>query len=315
MRILLGCLAAAMLLAGAARAAGPQPALTPAEQAEVARIRAIYAALKPQTGDVPVAGTGATLHLGKDYYFVDPAESRKILVDAWHNPPEAADGVLGLVFPAGKDFTDRTWSAVITYSDEGYVSDDDANKTDYNALIQQARDAEPGINARRKAEGVEEMHLIGWAQPPYYDKPHHTLIWAREIRFGDQSDHTLNYDLRALGRRGVLSMNILSAMSDLAEVRRAAAKLQNVGTFDPGARYADYKAGTDKKAEYGIAGLVAAGIGAVVVKKLGLLAIGLVFVKKFIALILAGFAGAAAWLRRLFTGKKGPPAGAPPALP
>ncbi|MGH6872799.1 MAG: DUF2167 domain-containing protein [Rhizomicrobium sp.] len=300
MRIVLGCLAvAAMVMMGAAQA-DPQPSLTPAQQAEVAKLKALYQSLHPKFGDVTVPGTGATLHLGKDYYYLPPDEARKILIDAWHNSPEDVNDELGLIFPAGKTFVDDTWSAIVTYTDDGYVTDSDAKSTDYDKMIQQARDQEPEINARRKAESLDELHIVDWAQPPYYDQPHHTLVWAREIKFGGQTDHALNYDLRALGRRGVLSMNILSNMSKLAEVRAAAAKLQNIGTFDPGARYTDYVAGTDKKAEYGIAGLVAAGLGVVVAKKLGLFAIALVFVKKFIAIILAAFAGAAAWVRRLF---------------
>ena len=95
------------------------------------------------------------------------------------------------------------------------------------------------------------VHLVGWAQPPYYDAAHHTLVWARDIRFGSQTDDTLNYDLRALGRRGVLSMNIIATMSELGGVRSAASGLQNIASFDVGSRYTDYKEGEDKKADDG----------------------------------------------------------------
>jgi uncharacterized membrane-anchored protein len=308
MRIAIIC-AAFVALAGTALADAP---LTPEQQAQEAKVKAILANLHPLHGDVAVPGTNATLHLGTDYRYLPPDQARKVLVDVWHNSPESVSDELGMVLPTDKS---QSWAAIVSYTADGYVSDSDAKSTDYGKLIQQAKDEQPEINSQRKAEGLELIDVIGWAQPPYYDQPHHTLVWARELKFGNETDNTLNYDMRALGRGGVLSMNILSNMSNIAEVRMAANKLQNVGTFNPGARYTDYKAGSDKKADYGIAGLVAAGIGVVVAKKLGLIAVGLVFFKKFLALIVAGFAGGAAWLRRLFGGKKDPPAAAPPALP
>jgi uncharacterized membrane-anchored protein len=297
------CAFLAWALFGAAQAA-EQPQLTPQQQAEIAKLRKIAQGLHPQYGDVKVGVAGATLHLAKDYYFIPADQARSVLVDAWGNPPEAAVGVQGIVFPAGKSFLSDSWAAVISYEDSGFVDDKDAKTTDYGAMLTQARDGDEENNAKRKKAGYAPLHLIGWAQPPYYDASHHTLVWARELSIDGAREHTLNYDLRALGRRGVLSMNIISGMSKLAEVRGAAGSLQNVGTFDAGNRYQDYKAGSDKLAEYGVGGLVAAGIGLLAAKKIGLIAIVLLFAKKFIAYILVAFTGFGAWLRRVFLGRK-----------
>lgn len=303
------CAFFACFVAGAAAADQPQQ-LTPQEKARLEKLQRIGASLHPQYGEVKVPAAGATLHLGKDYYYIAGAEARSILVDAWENPPDTATGMQGIVFPAGTNFMSNGWAAVISYEDSGFVDDKDAKTTDYDDMLKQAKDADEDDNTSRKEKGYAPLHLVGWAQPPYYDQGHHTLVWARELAIDGAPEHTLNYDLRALGRRGVLSMNILAGMSQLKEVRVAAGKLQNIGTFDQGARYQDYKAGSDKLAEYGVGGLVAAGIGALAAKKLGLLALGLVFVKKFFAFILAGLAGVGAWFRRLFTGKKAEPAAA-----
>jgi uncharacterized membrane-anchored protein len=54
-------------------------------------------------------------------------------------------------------------------------------------------------------------------------------------------------------------------------------------------------------ADYGLAGLVAAGAGVLVAKKVGLLAVILLFLKKAIALVVAGVAGLGAWLKRKFS--------------
>jgi uncharacterized membrane-anchored protein len=302
----LRALALASLLAGPAFADVPKP--TPEQQAEIQKLTQLARSLRPRFGDVAISSAYVTLHLGKQYYFLPADQAKRVLTEAWNNAPEAVSDVQGMVFPAGKTFADDTWAAVITYQGDGYVSDSDAKSTDYDAVLKSARDAEDDVNEHRKSEGLEPMHLVGWAQPPSYDVAHHSLVWAREIRFGNQTDDTLNYDVRALGRRGVLSMNIVSTMSRLGDVRGAAAQLEQIATFDPGSRYTDFNAGIDKKAEYGIAGLIAAGIGVAAAQKFGLLALGLLFLKKAAVFVVAGFAGVAAWLRRLFRRAPKPPA-------
>jgi uncharacterized membrane-anchored protein len=308
-----GALIFSLLLLTPCGASAANRALTPQQKAILQKYATIAKTLHPQYGDVSVTSINATLHLSHDYYFLPSDQAKRVLVDAWGNSPDSVSNVLGMIFPRGATFADDSWGAVITYHGDGYVSDADARTTDYSKLLQSAREGEDEENTARKLRGYEPVHLVGWAQAPYYDQAHHTLVWARNIRFGDQTNDTLNYDLRALGRRGVLSMNIVSLMSKLPEVRSAAARLQNIAAFDPGARYQDYKAGADKTAEYGVAGLVAAGIGVVAAKKLGLIALGLVFFKKFFALAIAAVVAAGAWFRRMFGGKAKPPT-EPPAM-
>jgi uncharacterized membrane-anchored protein len=305
--ILALALAAIGLVMAAPAAAQQDPVPTPQQAAQAQKMRAILESLHPVSGDVALPGASATLHLGKDFYYLPPDEARKVIVDAWGNPPRVADDVLGIVFPTGKTFLDDTWGAAITYEASGYVTDKDAQTADYDALLKQLQSGEEEINTKRREEGYPAQHLIGWAQPPSYDAASHSVIWAQNIAFDGQSDNSLNYDVRMLGRKGVLSLNMITAMSKLDETRADAAKLARSADFTPGARYADFKQGDDT-AGYGIAGLVAAGLGVVAVKKLGLLAILLVFLKKGLVLIVAAFAALGARFRKLFGfGKKDEP--------
>lgn len=305
-----GCLAAsaaALLLVPSTAAAAAAPsssAATPAEQATVARLRRIAESLHPVTGDVRIPQADATLHLGSDYYFLPADEARRIIVDAWGNPPQSARNVLGIVFPAGKTFADDTWGAVITYQAAGYVTDDDAESADYAALLSQLQEGEAEVNAERRQQGYPAQNLVGWAQAPTYDRATHSVVWAQNIRFEGENENGLNYDVRVLGRRGVLSLNMVTGMSRLADTRTAAQSFVRTAAFNAGARYADYQPGTDQAAGYGIATLVAAGLGATVAKKAGLIALILAFGKKIIVVIMALFAGAGAWLRRLFGRKE-----------
>ena len=300
--IMTAVFAAAPALAQDSGAPGAEP--TAAEKAQVEKYKAILASLHPMRGDVPIPGAAATLHLGDGYYFLNATDAKRVLTEGWGNPPEAVSNTLGMIFPQGKAFTDDTWGAVVTYQPDGYISDSDAKTADYSKLLHDMQSGEDDENKARKDKGFEPIHLVGWAQAPSYDPARHTVIWARELQFGDAPEHTLNYDVRELGRRGVLSVNIIDKMSHLQAIRAAAAGLGGMAAFDPGSRYADYQSGVDKKAAYGIAGLVAAGAGVVLAQKLGLIGIALLFLKKGIVLVIAAFSGGLAWLRNKFSRKK-----------
>lgn len=268
--------------------ADPVPSVAPTDQA------AFEKRLHKRTGDVVVPGTDATLHLGSKYYFLDAGEAKDVLVKLWGNPPSSADDVLGIVMPADKTVLDNSWGAVITWDGSGYVTDDDAATANYDKVLDDIRAGEADDNAQRQKSGYPAMHVVGWAQPPSYDKASHSLVWARDIKFGNAPVDGLNYDVRSLGRHGVLSLNMLWDMSHLADTRTAAAELGKAVAFDKGAAYTDYDKSVDKTAEYGLAGLVAAGAGIVVAKKLGLLAIMFGFGKW----ILIGLAAVGATMRR-----------------
>lgn len=286
--------------AALAMAAAPVAAQDTAQQGASPQLAAFVKNLHKQTGDVPIPAAHAVMHLGKNYYFIGADEAKRVLVDVWHNPPSAVRNVLGLILPADKTVVDNVWGAVVTYEDTGYVPDTDASSQDYDKVLDDLRAGETADNEERRKEGYPTLSVVGWAQPPQYDKASHSLIWARDLKSSDSPVDSLNYDVRSLGRHGVLSLNMIWDMPHLAEVRSAAVDLGKAAAFQKGSAYADYDKSVDKTAEYGLAGLVAAGVGAVAVKKLGLLAIMLGFGKKLIVLVAVGAAAAWRWIKRLF---------------
>jgi len=297
MKIRMTASALALALATVTAPAGAQDGNQSGPSPELA---AFVKNLHKQSGDVAIPAAHAVMHLGTRYYFLGPEEAKRVLVDVWHNPPSAVSDVLGLILPADKTVVDNIWGAVVTYQDSGYVPDTDASGQDYDKVLNDLREGEAADNEERKKQGYPTLSVVGWAQPPSYDKTSHSLIWARDLKSGDSPVDSLNYDVRSLGRHGVLSLNMIWDMPHLTEVRTAAADLGKAAGFEKGAAYADYDKSVDKTAEYGLAGLVAAGVGVVAVKKLGMLALILGFGKKLILLV--AVAGAAAWrrIKRIF---------------
>jgi uncharacterized membrane-anchored protein len=254
--------------------------------------------LHPTGGLVQVPGAHASLNLGDSYYFLPAEDAKRLLTEAWGNPPDSVSNVLGMVFPKGHSFYDGSWGAVLTYQNSGHIEDKDAASQDYDQVLSDMKSGEEESNKEARDAGYAGSVTLGWAQAPTYDSANKTLIWARNIKFDGTQENTLNYDVRKLARTGVVSMNMVDGMSHLPLVRTAAFNLGKTVQLDSGSRYADFNSTTDETAEYGLAGLVAAGAGVAVAKKAGLIGIILLFLKKGIVIVLAAAAGAWAWFKR-----------------
>ena len=161
------------------------------------------------------------------------------------------------------------------------------------------KESTSAANDERKEQGYQPVELIGWAAPPRYDQAAHKLYWAKELQFGAAQRHTLNYDIRVLGRRGVLSLNAVASMEQLRTIEKDMQAVLSFVEFNDGNRYADYKPGVDKIAAYGIGALIAGKL----VAKAGLFKLiiaALVAGKKF---VVVGLVALGAFLKRLFTGR------------
>ncbi|HWA27817.1 MAG TPA: DUF2167 domain-containing protein [Lacunisphaera sp.] len=219
------------------------------------------AALKYQQGTVVLAQGLAKIALPANYRYLDPADSETVLTKFWGNP--SGKGSLGMIVPEGFDpLGDNNWAAILSFSEDGYVKDDDAAKINYDDLLKQMKKDVAESNPEREKAGYPSIELIGWAAPPRYDATTHKLYWAKELKFGGEKDHTLNYNIRMLGRRGVLVMNAVAGIDQLKQVEAATPALLAMTDFQEGHRYADFNDDTDKVATYGLAALVAGGVAA-----------------------------------------------------
>ena len=257
---------------------------------------ALAAALRFQRGEVVLKDGLATLKVPDGVEFLNGPDAQTVLVKLWGNPPMSAP--LGLLMPVNTGpLSPEAWAVIITYEEDGYVKDADAEKIDYADLLKQMQKDTRAANKEREKQGYASVELVGWAAPPHYDKAVHKLYWAKQLKFGGGDEDTLNYNIRILGRRGVLNLNAVAAMSQLPEIERNAPRILAAIDFNPGNRYADFsEAAGDKVASYGIAALVAGGVAA----KLGLfkgLWVLLLGAKKF---VIIGVVALAALVRKFF---------------
>jgi uncharacterized membrane-anchored protein len=232
------------------------------------------AGLTYQTGDVVIGDGMATLHLGTSFRYLGPEDTARLLVEAWGNPPGMS--ALGMIVPAELSPLDQKngWGVVITYAEEGYVEDDDADDIDYDELLEGMQEGTEAENEERVRQGYGAVHVVGWAEPPHYDGTRNSLYWAKELAFDGQDEHSLNYSIRALGRRGVLELNAVASMSQLAQIKPEMEKIFPLVEYQAGHRYSDFNPDVDEVAAYGIGALIA-GKAAV---KVGLWAVILKFI-------------------------------------
>lgn len=262
-----------------------------------AQLQTLSDRIKYQDGQISLGDGLATVKLSDTFRYVDPAGTDTLLTGIWGNPPSQQKS-LGMIVPSGFDpFSSQAWCVVLRYQEDGYVKDDDAEKINYNKLLTQMQESVRKASAQRVKDGYSSIDLVGWATPPRYDKQTHKFYWAKELKFGDSHDeNTLNYNLRVLGRKGILELTAVAGMSHFPAIEKATPEILAMVDFNDGNRYADYKPGTDKIATYGLAALVAGGIAAKAGLFKGLL-VALVALKKF---LIIGVLAVIAFAKKLF---------------
>ena len=285
----------------ASEAAGPEAAPPTGEEHAIAGEEAAASTVAPfkyQTGDVVLPNKVATLHLGEKFHYLDVAETNRLL-RVWGNPPD--EETQGAILPAEVDpMTEGGWAVFLTYIDDGHVDDADASKIDYDDMFKDMKESAEDSNPERKKAGYTPLHLVKWAEPPRYDAATKKLYWAKEIDFEGSQVHTLNYDVRVLGREGVLSMEAVASIDQLEMIRGEMRPLLAAAEFNAGHRYAEFNKSTDRMAKYGLGALIATGVAA----KLGLfgkLLALLIAAKKIVLVAVVALGG---FIARLFGKKK-----------
>jgi uncharacterized membrane-anchored protein len=277
---------------------------------------AIASSLKWQTGSITVKDGLAKINLTDGFRFLDSANARKVLHDLWGNPDDPS--VLGMIFPKDKGPIDHgSWAVTVSYEAEGYVKDDDAEKINYADLLKNMQQETTDSNPARVKEGYPAIQLVGWAAPPRYDKATHKLYWAKDLKFGDDNSDTLNYDIRVLGRRGVLVLGAIAPMNAFPEIDQKIPEILSMVEFQAGHTYAEFDPKVDKIAEYGLGALIAGGAlaGAAKLGLFGLIAKYFVVVvlalKKFLIVAVVAIGALFKKIGAFFQKKSNLPPGAP----
>lgn len=254
----------------------------------------IEATFKYEYGKVQLQNGEAILDVPEDFKFLDKEQSNRVLVDIWGNPEDPT--TLGMLFKEDESPANISYAIEVSYSAEGYIEDEEAADIDYDDLLDEMQEDAIAINPERKKLGYPEITLVGWASEPFYDAENKKLHWAKELKFEEGEMNTLNYNVRVLGRRGYMNLNVIGEMDVLEDVQANLDPILESVEFLPGNQYSEFNPDIDEVAAYGIGGLIAGKVLA----KAGFFALILKF-WKFIAIGVVGVFSA--FRKRLFGSK------------
>lgn len=231
-------------------------------------------------------GSQAELDVAEGAVFGDGEATRKVLEQSGNLTSGREVGILL-----------KGDSAVIfEFDPSGYVKDDDKESLDADAMLKSIREGQEEANEELKRLGRPELEIPRWQVTPHYEPKSHNLEWGPVIKSKENGHETVNYNVRLLGRRGVMEVTLLVPPERLEEELPWFRSALTGFRYVEGEDYASFRQG-DKVAAYGLAALVTGGAVAVAAKS-GLLG-------KLWKVIVVGVLGALAALKRLFTSKRG----------
>ena len=281
------------LAASAAWAAAPQIDLSPQTQTKAEDRYTAFLVHSAKMGPAKIAlRDQAVLDLPQGYAFLPEKAAADFMKRIGNTTDE---NFLGIVLPAQKS----TWFVFLEYIPSGYIKDDDARTWNVDTMLQTIRDNTNADNERRRKLGIPGLEVLGWAEKPHYETSTHRLVWsiaARNKGVTDPSQDIANYKTLALGREGYITLVMVTDLSAIPSQKVFATTLLSGVNFNSSKRYTDFDSSTDRVAEYGLAAL----IGGIAIKKLGLFALAAAFFVKAAKFIAIAAIAAVAWLRRLF---------------
>jgi len=277
----------------------PATAQSPSNDRIIAEQRAAWEAAQQTATRGPAEiklGDQASLRINADEAFIPTAEANRIMASLGNG---TSPGRYGLVVSRKNG---SNWIVDISWTEEGYVRDGDAKEWQPDQLLENLKDGTEQGNAERIARGFPALEVTGWIEKPTYDGFNHRLIWSlglREKNAAPGQPQTVNYNTYALGRRGFFSLDLITGSNTIDVDKQVARELLGSLQYVKGKQYGDFNSSTDKVAAYGLAAL----IGVVAVKKLGLLAALGVVLLKIWKLGVVALAAASAAIRRFFRRK------------
>jgi uncharacterized membrane-anchored protein len=256
----------------------------------------VNASFNYQYGTILLEDGIAEFDVPEGFKFLDAKQATIVMTELWKNPPSQCSGLLLKQGenPVGNE--PFSYAIEIDYNKSGYISDEDANSIDYDDLLEDMKKSTEESNIERKKNGYDDLHLVGWAYPPYYNQDDKILYWAKEFKFSALETNVLNMNMIFLGRKGYFTFNFISDIGGLQKILAEKDQLISGLKFTQGNRYSDFDSNVDAIAAVGIGGLIA---GKVISSK-GFLVL-LAKSWKLIALAIVGIGGV---LGKIFSGSR-----------
>jgi len=206
----------------------------------------------PSQGDL---GDIAEVHVPEGFFFTDGDGSR-VIMELMQNPTSQDE--MGFLAP-----TNMEWFLLFEFDEAGYISDDEKDSLDADAMLDSIEEGNEMGNKERQKRGWAPLRITGWQQAPRYNPDTHNLEWA--VKAESEGEEIINWNTRLLGRRGVMKVTLVTDPESLLTTLPKSAALLADFAYKRGHQYAEFRKG-DKIAKYGLSALVVGGATAVALK-------------------------------------------------
>lgn len=204
-------------------------------------MRKFEASLDYKKGCVPISENRATLWLMDDYRFLEAMDAKKILDGLWGLP--YSKKTVGIILPPETGpFSENAWAFIINFDAFGHISDLDANTLDPDAILSKMRQNLINENIKRQNENRQTIEITDWVIKPKYEKSNHRLYWAIRYSFSNEIENEIIYNIKILGRNGVLSLNTQVSEKLIGPLRNHIKNVLLFPEFNPGQKYDDFDA-------------------------------------------------------------------------
>lgn len=195
--------------------------------------------IKLYSGKIRFADQAIRLTIPEHHYFIEADQARYILEDLWGNAPD--ETVLGMIVKQGFNPAQlaNDYSFVLSYTATGFIPFDDKKQLDHDYLLEGMQNQINEENEVRLRNGHNALYVTNWVMVPYYDSFRKALYWATELGVNGSDEHLLNYNLRLLGKKGVLKINAVATMDQLPVIKKFLPYLLSQARFEEGSRYQD----------------------------------------------------------------------------
>lgn len=238
----------------------------------------------------------ADINLDKELLYLNEKDTKTFQEANYNN--ESTGLEIGSIYPKDEK---ESWYVVIEYEEVGYIKDNE--KIDQDKLLKEFINNQNEYNKQNIKEPKSEV--VGWEKAPYYDEKLHTIAWSilykQDVKGMEQY---ANHFSKLLTRRGFISFILVAETKDMDKARKILSE-KIIPSFEvrAGNKYSDYNSKVDKKAEFGITGVILGTAGIAAAKNGGLAFILLLFKKAWI-LIAAAVAGVIGFLKKIFSKKE-----------
>lgn len=261
---------------------------------EIKKFKADFEAVGWQTKPgIGRLGNVAQIDVPAGYRFTGAAGAAK-WSEMTQNPPDPSE--VGVLMPVNN----FSWFLVFSYNEIGFVSDKERDQLDPDAILESLRQGTEAGNVERRRRGWTELTIAGWIVPPAYEDGTNRLIWA--TRCVSQGGEAANYDIRLLGRKGVMQVKLVASPNQVEKIVPQVNQLLEKFEFTTGNKYAEWQAG-DKVAAYGLTGLITGG-AVIAAAKTGLLAKFFGFFAKFAKILIIAVIAMGAFVWNLLFGSR-----------